>query len=40
MPVSDVEIGRLRSFFSRLWGVIWRGKAFRYQLPVSNKKRV
>ena len=25
--------------FSRLWGVIWRGKAFRdQQMPVSNKK--
>ena len=30
MPVSGVENGRFRSF-SRLWGVIWRGKAFRDQ---------
>ena len=31
MPVSGVEKRRFGSFFSRLWGVIWRGKAFREQ---------
>ena len=28
MPVSGVEKPPFRSFFSRLWGVIWQGKAF------------
>ena len=31
MSVSDVEKRPSSQFFSRLWGVIWRGKAFRDQ---------
>ena len=31
MPVSGVEKPPFSQFFSRLWGVIWRGKAFRDQ---------
>ena len=31
MPVSGVEKPPFWQFFSRLWGVIWRGKAFRDQ---------
>ena len=28
MPVSDVEKRHVFAVFPRLWGVIWRGKAF------------
>ena len=31
MPVSDVEKRPFWQFFSRLWGVIWRGRAFHDQ---------
>ena len=31
MPVSGVEKPPFSQFFSRLWGFIWRGKAFRDQ---------